>query len=96
MALANMLSILQRVSWSMDVVPSILIATAAGSSALKVGGMAKAAGTWACATVLTDNSVVVGGSVRIHGNPVIYMGYHSSGPGILPAVYLSHVLRVSC
>jgi hypothetical protein len=44
MAPANILSILQRVSWSMETMSSVLITMAAGGGALKVGGTAKTAG----------------------------------------------------
>jgi hypothetical protein len=43
----------------MDIVSSVLITTAAGSSVLKVRGTVKMAGTWACVAAPMDDSVVV-------------------------------------
>jgi hypothetical protein len=56
---ANILSILQRVSWSIVVVSSVLMMVAAGGGVLKEGGTAKTAGARACVTVSTDDSVAV-------------------------------------
>jgi hypothetical protein len=59
MALANILSILRRVSWSIVVVSSVSMTAAASGGVLKEGGMAKTAGTQACVTVLTDDLAAV-------------------------------------